>query len=117
MYRGTGLSGPLFPFDPNLVPPAGQCGDNPCTWWDNVWARDPCLAYLGCADPNNPLYVGATAGLPAAVGVSVGQEISNSAMGVAQGLVTPGITPTIGSSIALIGILALAGLLVVRALK
>jgi hypothetical protein len=41
--------------------PAASCGVNPCTWVDDIWVRDKCLAFLRCADPCNPLLVGYSA--------------------------------------------------------
>jgi hypothetical protein len=42
---------------------AAACGDNPCTWWDEVYLRDACMNYLACADPANPLLITAQRGL------------------------------------------------------
>jgi len=61
------------------------CGVNPCTWVDDIYVRDSCLAYLACADPTNPLYIGATQGALAAAGAAVGSGISGSVSGLASG--------------------------------
>lgn len=51
-----------------------DCGVNPCTWVDDVYVRDACLAYLTCADPNNLLVIGADQGAIAAGGAAIGQS-------------------------------------------
>ncbi len=65
--HGLGHVGQLGP-----GPASGStgCGDNPCGLFDYVWLSNGCQVYLGCADPTNPLYVGATQGAAAAVGSS-----------------------------------------------
>jgi len=50
-----------------------SCGENPCTWVDDIYVRDACLAYLDCADPNNLLAIGAEQGAIAAGGAALGQ--------------------------------------------
>jgi hypothetical protein len=76
-----------------------SCGDNPCTWFDNVYVGDPCLTFLKCADPSNLLVTGATQGAGAMTGQAVGQEIGGFFGGLGTGFgQNPG-----GSSLLLIG--------------
>jgi len=76
---------------------APQCGDNPCTWFDNVWVSDACLNYLQCAQPGNILVTAMNQGTGAAAGQAVGQV----ATGVVGGAAT-GIGNTVGTNGALI---------------
>lgn len=59
------------------APPAG----NPCTWWDDIYLRQPCEQYLMQNDPTNPLLVmvqqGAIAGGGSVLGNAAGQAASN----------------------------------------
>jgi hypothetical protein len=67
-----------------------DCGPNPCTWWDEVWVRDPCLAFLRCADPNNPLVIGMdkgfTAGAAAEAGQITGSVLSSAGQALGEGI-------------------------------
>lgn len=71
-----------------------DCGDNPCTWWDDVYLRNACMAYLACADPANPLLVmsspdqggqgrGLIVGGSQVVGSTIGQALETGAESVA----------------------------------
>lgn len=84
----------------DATPPA-SCGDDPCTWVDDIWVRDACLSYLRCANPTSPLVVGMDKGFLPGVATAVGQEggaivgavgqgagqvVGQTAAGLAQGL-------------------------------
>jgi hypothetical protein len=73
---------------------ATACGDNPCTWLDDIYVRDACLAYLTCEDPSNLLVIGADQGAIAAAGAAVGQTtgrfFSNAADQTLQNSSIPG---------------------------
>ena len=90
------------------------CGTNPCTWWDDIYVRDACLNYLACADPTNPLYVGATKGglylAGQAVGSAAGTAVTELTGGAASGIASAAnASPT---SLAIIGGVAILGLFV-----
>jgi hypothetical protein len=69
-----------------------------------VWLSDSCQSYLGCADPTNALYVGATQGALALVGQAAGTAVASTGSGLATGLAAGlGVSPTviyIGAAIA-----------------
>ena len=88
-----------------------SCGDNPCTWFDNVWVSDSCLSFLQCAQPTNLLVTAMSGGAGAAVGQAVGQTVAGTVGGTAQG-----VGNTVGVSGALM-IAAAAALLLVVAMK
>jgi hypothetical protein len=72
LVRGRGLRGM-----------GADCGEDPCTWFDAVYARDACLAYKLCATPNDPatimeskgLLVGGATVAGTAVGTAAGQGV------------------------------------------
>ncbi len=68
------------------------CGASPCDWTDYIWLSDACQAFLGCADPTNPLYVTATQGLivggAQVIGSTVGGAVAATAGGVVSGVST-----------------------------
>lgn len=35
-----------------------DCGPNPCTWFDEIWASDACKTYMQCADPTGVIATG-----------------------------------------------------------
>jgi hypothetical protein len=67
-----------------------DCGDDPCTWLDQVYMRDACLAYKTCVNPNDPEVVLVTKGLlvggaqvaGTAVGQTAGQAIKSTVTGL-----------------------------------
>jgi hypothetical protein len=69
---------------------ATPCGADPCGFFDYIWLSNACQAYLGCADPTNALYVGATQGALAVVGNAAGSAVgtvaTSTASGIASGL-------------------------------
>ena|SRR5271165_808021 len=71
------------------------CGANPCGMFDYVWLSQTCQDYLGCADPTNALYVGATKGALALVGQTAGTAVGSTVAGVSSGLVS-GISASTG---------------------
>lgn len=82
-----------------------DCGTNPCGLWDWIYTRDACLTYLGCADPTDPRYIGATQGGVTAVGAAAGGAVNEAATGIGIGL-----TQNVTGNIVLIGAALLAGL-------
>lgn len=82
---------------PSQTPDKAACGTNPCTWYDNIYARDACVAYMQCSIPTDPtttyMVEGASAGVTAAVGQDVGavanvvgDVVGNAAAGLGTGL-------------------------------
>lgn len=53
----------------------GDCGADPCTWFDQIYIRDACLSYLECANPEDPRVVGVQKGLLPAIGQEAGNVI------------------------------------------
>jgi hypothetical protein len=88
-----------------------NCGDNPCTWLDDVWVSDACLAFLECAQPTNILVTSMTQGTGAAVGQAAGSVAASTVGGVASGIAN--VAGTNGTLI----IVAAAALLLVVAMK
>jgi hypothetical protein len=90
------------------------CGANPCGLTDYIWTSDACLSYLGCADPTNGLYVGATQGgltvVSQAAGSAAGTITSDVVGGVVGGVVS-GVSSSSGLSPVVIIGAAAAGLL------
>lgn len=68
---------------------SGTCGENPCTWWDNVWISDACRNFCKCSEPASWGAVGADVALGnelvSAAGV-VGKAIGSAVGGTAQGI-------------------------------
>lgn len=62
-----------------MIAPSASCGDSPCTWWDDVYASDACLAYTKCVDPTSTFYNLNTYGLIGGTAVGAGQEINKAA--------------------------------------
>lgn len=71
---------------------ASNCGVNPCTWWDNIYASDACLAYNQCANPTAPSTVLESQGLIAGGSQILGQTAQSSVTGFIQGLTQDPIT-------------------------
>lgn len=94
---------------------APDCGTDPCTWWDNVWVRDACLTYLGCANPADIRYIGAKQGAGAAAGAAVGQEFGGAISGAAKGFAS-GVGGGAGGSTGLAGTMLIVGAAMVGAL-
>ncbi len=79
---------------PSNTPTVVGCGDsNPCTWWDNVYARDACLNYMKCAIPDDPTTIYLDQGVGAGVGAEAGGVASGVASGVGQGIAS-NLTPS-----------------------
>ena len=76
---------PQVPVATGVLPARGMgglgadCGDDPCTWWDQVWVRDPCLAYLRCATPNDPRVIAMDHGIVAGL-TSEAADMAGSAL-------------------------------------
>jgi len=101
--RVSGL-GDLGSLWPSQTPEVAACGPSPCTWLDNVYARDACVAYMQCAAPNDPTTIGFTQGAAAGVGAEVGQGVGTAASSLGSSLT---------GSLNLPGVLLIAGVLVV----
>ena len=63
-----------------------QCGDNPCNWWDDIYARDACISFLQCAYPNDPPTIGFTQGMAAGAGAAAGEMAGGVVSGIGTGL-------------------------------
>lgn len=60
----------------------GNCGANPCTWLDEIWASDDCVAYMQCAQPTSVIATGSiVTSAIAQTGAAVGQGISQGTTG------------------------------------
>lgn len=73
---------------PSGFPHSDTCGDNPCTWWDDIWARDACISFLECAYPNDPTTIGFQQGAAAGAGAAAGQMVGGAMAGAGTGLAT-----------------------------
>lgn len=97
---------------PSQTPEVTECGPSPCTWWDNVYARDACLNYMACAIPNDPTTIALSQGLPAGVGAETGEVVGGVVGSAASGLGT-GLTGGLNMPGAvLLGMIALGGILI-----
>ena len=90
-----------------------SCGDNPCTWWDDVYLRDACKAFLTCSNPADPLLVMTNQGLivggAQVVGSTVGQAVSTGVESAAAGVA---VNPSTGQiNWMTIGLIAAAALI------
>jgi hypothetical protein len=69
-----------------------DCGADPCTWWDQVYMRDACLAYKTCVNPNDPEVVlvnkGLLVGGAQVAGTAVGQTAGTAIESTVTGLFT-----------------------------
>lgn len=54
------------------IPSSSQCGNNPCSWFDNVYLSSDCVNFLRCADPTNSLVTRADEGILQAIGQTAG---------------------------------------------
>jgi hypothetical protein len=79
-YTGLGAPGPAS------NPACG--GTSPCTDSDYLWISDSCLSFLTCADPSNPLVIGANQGALPMVGAAIGQEAGSTVAAAAGGVLT-----------------------------
>lgn len=68
-----------------------DCGANPCTFLDSIyagWGSPSCLPYLACMNPNDPRVVGALQSVTTSVAADVGTAagtIVNTAITAAEG--------------------------------
>lgn len=106
-----------------------DCGADPCTWWDDVYMRDPCLAYKACVDPTNFMVQAVNKGLIAATGASaldmagtvvtaVGAQ-AGSAVGTTTGQTIKGLftNPDGTTNWQSVGLVAAAGVVAMMILK
>jgi hypothetical protein len=82
--RLTGLGSSL----PSGFPHSDACGDNPCTWWDDIYARDACITFLECAYPNDPTTIGFEQGALVGAGAAAGQAVGGTVSAAGTGLIT-----------------------------
>lgn len=64
-----------------------DCGTNPCTLLDSIWAgwgSDQCLPYLACMNPNDPRIVGMVGSAAAGIGQDVAIGVGATASGLAS---------------------------------
>jgi hypothetical protein len=99
--RGLGGLGSTWP---SSTPEVAACGASPCTWWDNVYARDACVEYMKCAIPSDPTTVYLDQGVGAGVGAEVGSVGGGAVSGAVQGLagLSPSTLMLIGAAIGLV---------------
>jgi len=97
---------------PSGTPEVADCGPSPCTWVDNIYARDACVAYMSCAAPSDPTTIALTQGTAAGVGAEVGQTVGDVTTGLFSGLTNAGI-----SGWAILAGLAIGGLVLINSLK
>lgn len=83
---GLGDLGNLGSTWPSNTPEVESCGPSPCSWWDNVWARDACVQYMQCAIPNDASTVALTDGVVTGVATEVGDVAGGVVSGAASGL-------------------------------
>lgn len=88
---------------PSNTPEVAACGPSPCTWLDNVYARDACVTYMKCAAPNDPTTIGFTQGAAAGVGAEVGQAVGSTVSNLGSSLT---------GNLNLPGVMLVAGVLV-----
>lgn len=86
-----------------------DCGDNPCTWFDSIYARDACVAYTCCTDPAGIACTAYTKGVIGATGQAAGEAFSRFFSGLGTGLTENpgGTTFGIGTAILTIGLLGI----------
>ena len=89
---------------PANTPEVATCGPSPCTWLDNIYARDACVTYMQCAAPTDPTTIGFTQGAAAGVGAEVGQGVGTAASSLGSSLT---------GSLNIPGVLLIAGALVI----
>lgn len=69
---------------------ASTCGDNPCGFFDYIYASDACLAYQCCVNPSGAQCLTESQGLVAGgsqvVGSATGQAVTGLATGIGTGL-------------------------------
>ena len=71
-----------------LTPTTGTCAVNPCTWWDDIWASDSCLAWYAQCNPTSSFYIANTQGALAVVGNAAGAAVGTTTSGLLTGLAT-----------------------------
>ncbi len=74
---GTGTALPIAP---------PTCGTDQCSWWDQIWVRDACLAYLRCANPTDPRVIAMDQGFFTGAGAAVGGAAGQASRGLLSGL-------------------------------
>lgn len=70
---------------PTNMPDQPGCVTNPCTWVDNIYARQSCIDFLLCAAPNDPTTIGLTQGAAAGAGAAAGGMVGDVVGGVSSG--------------------------------
>jgi hypothetical protein len=87
-----------------IDPALTRCGEDPCTPVDWVWRRDACQNYMQCADPRGWSTLAVKDGFIMGTVAAAGDEVSHG---------VPDVTSGGWLTIALIGVVAVAGLSVV----
>jgi hypothetical protein len=106
---GLGSLGSLWPSGTPEVP---ECGPSPCTWYDNIWARDACVNYMVCAAPNDPSTIALTEGMFAGAGAEAGEAVGDIAGGIFGGLTSAGVPGWV-----IFAGIAVGGLVLINSLK
>jgi len=71
-----------------------DCGTNPCTFLDSIyagWGSDQCVPYLQCMNPYDARVIGALGAGAHGVAVDVGSAVAGGANALGQGLDFSGI--------------------------
>jgi hypothetical protein len=66
-----------------------DCGTNPCTFLDSIyagWGSPACLPYLTCMDPYDPRVIGAVGAATHGIATDVGAAAAGGANALAGGL-------------------------------
>lgn len=64
-----------------------DCSTNPCSWWDQVWVGDTCLAWLQQCNPTDPRVIAMKSGFVAGTVAAAAETIQAGVtpVGVAAG--------------------------------
>jgi hypothetical protein len=86
-----------------------NCGTNPCTWLDELWASDTCKAYMQCADPTSVIATGSfvTSAL-AQTGAALGQGVAQGTSGFFSSQSPLSMTVLAVVGIAVVGVVLMA---------
>lgn len=88
---------------------------SPCTWWDDIYASDACLAYLRANDPQSTLLRYVDNGLIGGTVVGAAKEFNTSATNAVEALIRNPLDGSINWTS--VGIAALVGIVVIKLLS
>lgn len=88
---------------------SADCGVNPCTWLDEIWASDTCKTYMQCSDPTSVIATGSivTSAL-AQTGAAVGQGVASGTTGFFSSQTPLSIAVLALGALAVVGVLLMA---------